>query len=58
MRGTVDMFECIKLYRDLGYAGMVLPDHVPHSDVDTPWGHRQRSFCLGYTKALIQAATA
>lgn len=56
--GDVDMYQCIRLYRDLGYRGMILPDHVPHSAVDTPWGHRQRSFCLGYTKALIQAATA
>ncbi len=56
--GDVDMYQCIKLYRDLGYQGMVLPDHVPHSDVDTAWGHRQRSFCLGYTRALIQAAEA
>jgi mannonate dehydratase len=54
--GDVDMYECIKLYRQLGYQGMILPDHVPHSDVDTSWGHRQRSFCLGYTRALIQAA--
>ncbi|MFN8513593.1 MAG: hypothetical protein U0232_03885 [Thermomicrobiales bacterium] len=50
------MYQCIKLYRI--WAGqMVLPDHAPHSAVDT-LGHRQRSFCLGYTKALIQAATA
>jgi mannonate dehydratase len=52
------MYQCIKLYRQLGYQGMVLPDHVPHSAVDTAWGHRQRSFCLGYIRALIQAATA
>ena len=50
------MYQCIKLYRRLGYRGMVLPDHVPQSAVDTQWGHRQRSFCLGYTRALIQAA--
>jgi mannonate dehydratase len=56
--GDVDMYQCIKLYRQLGYQGMVLPDHVPHSEVDTRWGHRQRSFCLGYTRALIQAAEA
>ncbi len=56
--GDVDMYQCIKLYKELGYQGMILPDHVPHSTVDTPWGHRQRSFCLGYTKALIQAANA
>jgi mannonate dehydratase len=54
--GDVDMYQCIKLYRQLGYQGMILPDHVPHSAVDTAWGHRQRSFCLGYIKALIQAA--
>jgi mannonate dehydratase len=52
------MYGCIKLYAELGYRGMILPDHVPHSAVDTPWGHRQRSFCLGYTRALIQAAEA
>jgi mannonate dehydratase len=56
--GDVDMYQCLKLYHQLGYRGMILPDHVPHSEVDTPWGHRQRSFCLGYTKALIQAAAA
>jgi mannonate dehydratase len=56
--GDVDMYQCIKLYKELGYQGMVLPDHVPHSAVDTSWGHRQRSFCLGYTRALIQAAEA
>ncbi len=56
--GDVDMYQCIKLYKELGYQGMILPDHVPHSEVDTRWGHRQRSFCLGYTRALIQAAEA
>ncbi len=56
--GDVDMYKCIKLYRSLGYRGMILPDHVPHSAVDTSWGHRQHSFCLGYTRALIQAAEA
>lgn len=56
--GDVDMYQCIKLYRQLGFQGMILPDHVPHSAVDTAWGHRQRSFCLGYARALIQAAEA
>ncbi len=56
--GDVDMYQCIKLYQGLDYRGMILADHVPHSQVDTPWGHRQRSFCLGYIRALIQAAEA
>jgi mannonate dehydratase len=56
--GDVDMYACIKLYHALGYDGMILPDHVPHSEVDSAWGHRQRSFCHGYARALIQAAEA
>ncbi|MCC6628663.1 MAG: mannonate dehydratase [Chloroflexi bacterium] len=56
--GDVDMYQCIKLYQEVGYDGMILPDHVPHSEVDSAWGHRQRSFCHGYARALIQAAAA
>jgi mannonate dehydratase len=36
---------------------MFCPDHVPQSDVD-PSGERQFAFCLGYTRALIQAVQA
>lgn len=56
--GDMDMFECLKIYKEVGYQGMFLPDHVPHSAVDTAWGHRQRSFCLGYIRGLIQAVEA
>ena len=43
-----------KAYRSVGYDGMLCPDHVPQSDAD-PDNQRQHSFCLGYTRALIQA---
>jgi mannonate dehydratase len=36
---------------------MLCPDHVPQSAAD-PDGERQFSYCLGYTKALLQAADA
>jgi len=55
--GDVDFFQAMRLYKQLGYQGMFLPDHVPQSDAD-PDGERQHSFCLGYTKALIQAVNA
>jgi mannonate dehydratase len=55
--GDVDMYAAALAYRDVGYEGMLCPDHVPRSDVD-PEGERQFSFCFGYTKALIQAANA
>lgn len=53
--GDVDMWEAMKVYADAGYDGIFCPDHVPKSDQDTPWGHRQRAYTAGYIKALIKA---
>jgi mannonate dehydratase len=53
--GSVDMVQCIRAYRDVGYQGILCPDHVPLSDVD-PGRERFFAFCLGYTRALLQAA--
>lgn len=53
--GTVDMAAAIRAYREVGYDGVLCPDHVPLSDVD-PGRERFFAFCLGYTQALIQAA--
>ena len=51
--GSVDMPACIRAYRDVGYNGILCPDHVPQSDVD-PGRERFFSYCLGYTQALLQ----
>jgi len=53
--GTVDMAAAIRAYREVGYDGVLCPDHVPLSDVD-PGRERFFSFCLGYTRGLLQAA--
>ncbi len=52
--GDIDMAKAMRIYKEVGYDGVLIPDHVPHSDLDTPWGHRARAFCVGYIKALIQ----
>ncbi len=52
--GDVDMCTAIRTYHEVGYDGVLVPDHVPHSDLDTPYGHRARAFCLGYIRGLIQ----
>jgi len=49
------MIRALRTYRDVGYDGALIPDHVPQSDLDTPHGHRARAFCFGYIKAAIQA---
>jgi mannonate dehydratase len=53
--GSVDMAACIRAYREVGYDGILCPDHVPFSDLD-PDRERFFSFALGYTKALLQVA--
>ena len=53
--GDIDMLRAMRIYKEVGYDGVLIPDHVPQSDMDTRWGHRAHAFCLGYIKALIQA---
>jgi mannonate dehydratase len=53
--GDVDFVEAIKVYREVDYPYMLMPDHVPHH-ADDPGGHQAFAFCYGYIRALIQAA--
>ncbi len=53
--GDMDMFQVIKALRDVGYDGMVMPDHIPvHANREA--GLQGFAFAFGYIKALIQAA--
>jgi mannonate dehydratase len=58
--GQTDMFEAMRTYRDVGFRGVVRPDHVPTmagEPNDTP-GYQVlgRLFALGYIKGLVEAA--
>jgi len=53
--GDIDFVEAIKVYRELDYPYMLMPDHVPHHQ-DDPGGHQAFAFCYGYIRALIQAS--
>ena len=50
----MNFLHVIRALRDVGYAGMVMPDHVPHHH-DSAAHLQAFSFCYGYIKALIQA---
>jgi mannonate dehydratase len=52
--GSVDMAACIKAYKEIGYKGILVPDHVPMSELD-PNRERFFAFALGHTKGLLQA---
>lgn len=56
--GDIDMVRALRTYQEVGYDGVLEPDHVPHSDLDTPYGHRARAFCFGYIRGLLQALGA
>jgi mannonate dehydratase len=51
--GDVDMIRAMRAYQEVGYDGMIMPDHVPVIEGDE--GRLQAfSFALGYIQALIQ----
>ena len=55
--GDVDMYEALKVYRQVGYRFMLNPDHYPAMAGDEN-GRASRAFALGYIKALLHAVEA
>lgn len=51
--GDMDMFESLKVYAEVGYKYMIMPDHVPTIDAD-PNHAVAFSYCFGYIRALLQ----
>jgi len=51
--GDMDMWESLKVYAEVGYEHMIMPDHVPHID-DDPKHAVAFSYCFGYIRALLQ----
>jgi len=55
--GDVDMLEALRVYKEVGYDGMLMPDHVPVVPGD-PGGQQAFAYTFGYIKALIRALEA
>jgi mannonate dehydratase len=51
--GDVDMIRALRVYKEVGYQGMIMPDHAPHIEGDTN-GAQAFAFAFGYIQALIQ----
>jgi mannonate dehydratase len=51
--GDVDMIRAMRVYKEVGYNGMIMPDHVPRIEGDS---NRAQAFAyaFGYIQALIQ----
>ncbi len=52
--GDVDMFEAMKAYREVGFEGPFMFDHIPAMPNDEA-GRAGRGFVTGYIRAMLQA---
>jgi len=55
--GDIDFVKAIRVYKEVNYPYMLMPDHVPlaHNDPD---GLQSFAFCFGYIRGLIQSLYA
>ena len=51
--GDVNMIQAMRVYKEIGYDGMIMPDHVPKIDGDAG-GRQAFAFAFGYIQAVIQ----
>jgi mannonate dehydratase len=52
--GDVNFVKALKVYIEVGYPYMLMPDHVPVAAND-PEGLQSFAYCYGYIRALLQA---
>lgn len=55
--GDIDMLEAASVYKEVGYTGMLMPDHAPKisgENADTV----SFAYCYGYIRAVLQSIDA
>lgn len=55
--GDLDMIRVTRILREIGYDGVLIPDHTPEMSCGAPW-HAGMAYALGYMRAAMQAADA
>jgi len=54
--GDVNFVKAIRVYKEVGYSDMLMPDHVPlAADNADPDSLQSFAFCYGYIRGLIQS---
>ena len=51
--GDIDMLRVLKILKQNGFDGVLIPDHTPQMTCDAPW-HAGMAFAMGYMKAALQ----
>lgn len=52
--GDMDFLAVLRTLKDVGYTGMLMPDHAPRHE-DPASGDQAFAFAYGHTKAMLQA---
>ena len=55
------MAQAMRVYKEVGYDGMIMPDHlptIPGDPGDYTGGPKGFGFALGYMRALMQMVAA
>jgi mannonate dehydratase len=55
--GDIDMIRALRIYRQNGFDGVMIPDHTPQMTCPAPW-HAGMAYALGYMRAAITLVTA
>ena len=53
--GDIDFVKALRVYMEVGYPYLVMPDHVPVAPND-PGGLQSFAYCYGYIRGLLQSA--
>jgi len=56
--GKTDMYKAMRKYKEVGFRGILIPDHVPQMINDLPWSHIGRAFAIGYMSALLEVVNS
>jgi mannonate dehydratase len=51
--GDVDILRVLRILRDNGFTGVVIPDHTPQMACAAPW-HAGMAYALGYIQAALK----
>ena len=52
--GDIDMIRALRILKNNGYEGVLIPDHTPEMSCNAPW-HAGMAFALGYMRGALQA---
>lgn len=52
--GNFSTIKALRVMHDIGFNGVIIPDHVPKMVGDDDWRHRARGFTVGYLRGVVE----